>query len=79
MSVTTMNSVAIREKVGYLAQEPRYYDHLTARETLNFVARFFYKGPSRALEKRIEETLDLVGLADKADRSSKGFSGRKEF
>ena len=69
------DSVAIREKVGYLAQEPRYYDHLTARETLRFTAHFFYKGPSRALEKRIEETLDLVGLADKADRPIKGFSG----
>jgi ABC-2 type transport system ATP-binding protein len=69
------DSVAIREKVGYLAQEPRYYDHLTARETLRFTARFFYKGPTRALEKRIAETLDLVGLADKADRPIKGFSG----
>src|SRR5690349_2098824 len=69
------DSVAIREKVGYLAQEPRYYDHLTARETLRFTARFFYKGPARALEKRIDETLDLVGLSDKADRPIKGFSG----
>ena len=69
------DSVAIREKVGYLAQEPRYYDHLSARETLRFTARFFYHGPARALEKRIDETLDLVGLADKADRPIKGFSG----
>jgi len=69
------DSVAIREKVGYLAQDPRYYDHLTARETLRFTARFFYKGPARALEERIAETLDLVGLTDKADRPIKGFSG----
>src|SRR5206468_11566721 len=26
------DSVAIRQRVGYLAQEPRYYEHLTARE-----------------------------------------------
>jgi ABC-type multidrug transport system ATPase subunit len=38
---------------------------------------FFYRGPSRALEKRIAETLDLAGLTDKADRPIKGFSGRK--
>ena len=69
------DSVAIREKVGYLAQEPRYYDHMTARETLRFTARFFYEGPSRALEERIAETLDLVGLSEKADRPTKGFSG----
>jgi ABC-2 type transport system ATP-binding protein len=69
------DSVAIREKLGYLAQEPRYYDHLSARETLRFTARFFYSGPRRAIEERIAETLDLVGLADKADRPIKGFSG----
>ena len=69
------DSVAIREKVGYLAQDPRYYDHLTARETLRFTARFFYTGPKAAIENRIAETLDLVGLADKADRPIKGFSG----
>ena len=48
---------------------------MSARETLRFTARFFYRGPVRALEKRIEETLDLVGLQDKADRPIKGFSG----
>src|SRR6266545_1226088 len=69
------DSVAIREKVGYLAQDPRYYDHLTARETLRFTARFFYTGPRAAIENRIAETLDLVGLTDKADRPIKGFSG----
>lgn len=68
-------SVHIRERVGYLAQDPRYYDHMTARETLRFAARFFYKGPSRTLEKRIAETLDLVSLSDKADRPIRGFSG----
>ena len=48
---------------------------MTARETIRFTARFFFKGPKDALEKRVQETLDLVGLADKADRKIKGFSG----
>jgi ABC-2 type transport system ATP-binding protein len=48
---------------------------MTARETLRFTARFFFSGPKKALEARIQETLELVGLADKADRSIKGFSG----
>ncbi len=69
------DSVAIRERVGYLAQEPRYYDRMTARETLRFAARFFYSGPKRSIEERVEETLALVGLHDKADRPIKGFSG----
>jgi ABC-2 type transport system ATP-binding protein len=69
------DSVAIRQRVGYLAQDPRYYQHMTARSTLRFAARFFYRGPQDAIEARIEETLALVGLDDKADRPIKGFSG----
>lgn len=69
------DSVAIRKRVGYLAQEPRYYDHMTARQTLRYTARFFYSGPRDLIEARIEEMLELTGLGDKADRSIKGFSG----
>lgn len=68
-------STNIRRRVGYLAQDPRYYDHMTARETLRFTARFFYSGPEKPIEDRINQTLELVGLSDKADRSIKGFSG----
>jgi ABC-2 type transport system ATP-binding protein len=69
------DSIAIRKRVGYLAQEPRYYDHMTARQTLRYTARFFYSGPRDLIEVRIEEMLELTGLEDKADRSIKGFSG----
>ncbi len=69
------DSVEIRKRVGYLAQDPRFYEHMTARETLRFKARFYYSGPADEIEARISETLELVGLADKADRSIKGFSG----
>jgi ABC-2 type transport system ATP-binding protein len=69
------DTVAVRQRIGYLAQEPRYYEHMTARETLRFTARFFYSGPPEATEQRIEETLALVGLEAKADRPIRGFSG----
>jgi ABC-2 type transport system ATP-binding protein len=69
------DSVEIRKRVGYLAQDPRFYEHMTARETLRFKARFYYSGPTNEIEARIAETLELVGLTDKADRSIKGFSG----
>jgi ABC-2 type transport system ATP-binding protein len=65
----------IRRRVGYLAQDPRFYEYMTARQTLRFTASFFYEGPRAAIEQRVTETLDLVGLADKADRPVKGFSG----
>jgi ABC-2 type transport system ATP-binding protein len=69
------DSDEIRRRVGYLSQDPRYYDYMTARETLRFTARFFYDGPRSEIESRVAETLQLVGLADKADRPIKGFSG----
>lgn len=69
------DSEAIRQRVGYLAQDPRYYEHMTARETLRFTAGFFYAGPRAAIEERISNTLALVGLEGKADRPIKGFSG----
>ncbi len=68
-------SVEIRKRVGYLAQDPRFYGRMTARETLRHTARYFYSGPQAAIESRINETLELVGLEEKADRSITGFSG----
>ena len=65
----------IRRKVGYLSQDPRFYDYMTARQTLRFTAGFFYEGPKLEIENRVAETLELVGLSDKADRPIKGFSG----
>ncbi len=69
------DSVEIRKRVGYLAQDPRFYGRMTARETLHHTARYFYSGPQAAIESRINETLELVGLENKADRSITGFSG----
>jgi ABC-2 type transport system ATP-binding protein len=71
----TGHSRAIRRRVGYLAQDPRFYDQMTARETLRFSARFFYAGPKDAIEQRVAQALDLVGLSGRADRPVKGFSG----
>ena len=70
-----LDSLQVRQKIGYLAQNPRFYEHMTAREMLRFRARFFYRGPSVEIEQRIEETLELVGLEDKADRPIHSFSG----
>lgn len=69
------DSIEIRKRIGYLPQEPRFYEHMTARETLRSVLHLYYRGPKDAVENRIQETLDLVGLSDKADRPIRGFSG----
>lgn len=68
-------SVGIRSRIGYLAQDPRFYGKMTARQTLEFVARFFYSGPKSMIDDRIDETLELVGLTDLADRQVGSFSG----
>ncbi|MCD4671700.1 MAG: ABC transporter ATP-binding protein [Anaerolineaceae bacterium] len=68
-------SVAIRERIGYLPQQPRFIEYMTARENLRFAARFFFSGPADKIEDRCEEMLNLIGLEDKADRPVKGFSG----
>jgi ABC-2 type transport system ATP-binding protein len=69
------NSVDIRKRIGYLAQDPRYYEHMTARQTLRYTASFFYSGPKDLIEARVEEMLELVDLQGKADRPVRGFSG----
>ncbi len=68
-------SVRIRERIGYLPQQPRFIDQMTARENLLFAAKFFFSGPQAKVRERCDEMLELVGLEDKADRPIKGFSG----
>ncbi len=69
------DNLAIRARVGYLPQQPKFYKELTAWETLRFTADFFYKGPQARINERIREMLHLVGLEDKAQRPVGGFSG----
>jgi ABC-2 type transport system ATP-binding protein len=68
-------SEEVRRRVGYLPQEPRFYPHMTARETLAFSAGFFFSGPETRIASRVDEMLELVGIADRADRPIKSFSG----
>ncbi len=68
-------SIAIRERIGYLPQSPRFIEYMTARENLLLTTRFFYIGPKEKFKQRCDEMLELVGLEDKADRPIKNFSG----
>ena len=69
------DSVDIRAKIGYLPQDTHFYEHMTARQTLEYTARFFYAGPQSKIDRRVSEMIELVGLVGKADRPVKGFSG----
>jgi ABC-2 type transport system ATP-binding protein len=68
-------SVDIRANIGYLPQDTHFYEHMTARQTLEYTAKFFYAGPQAEIDKRVNEMIELVGLEGKADRPIKGFSG----
>ena len=65
---------AYRQRVGYLAQEPRYYGWMTGRETIQYVGSLYPRG-SRPDGSRVQEVIDLVGIAHAADRPSKTYSG----
>lgn len=67
-------SLTIRHRVGYLAQHPRFYTYMTAREVLRLAGHFFMVD-GKQLEQRVQEMLELVGLQDKAGRRVEGFSG----
>ena len=63
------NREAILGKIGSLIETPSLYGHLTARENLE-VYRHTY-GASKA---RVEEVLQIVGLADTGKKVTKKFS-----
>ena len=69
------NSLDVRRHIGYLAQIPSYYTYMTAREILLFKLRFYYEGEKETLNKRVQETLEMMELGEKADRPIRGFSG----
>ena len=60
-----INDVAMHARIGYLPENPYFYDYLTARELLNYCAELFgYSGRERAL--RTEELLSRVHLDRKS-------------
>ena len=63
-----------RRQVGFLAQEPRFYDWMSGRDTLRFVASL-YPEAGRADTARIDAILARVGLADAAGRRTGTYSG----
>ena len=53
---------SVKDKIGYLPENPYFYDYLTAWEFLEFVAGLFEISKSIQIQ-RISQLLDLVGLS----------------
>ena len=56
---------AVKQRVGYLPENPYFYDYLTGWEFLQFAAGIF-QIPASVQRQRIPHLLDLVGLAQSA-------------
>jgi ABC-2 type transport system ATP-binding protein len=72
---TEKGKTAIKAMLGYLPQELGLYLELTARQFVDYMAILKNMSDEAARRKRVAEVLELVGLAQDADRKLKGFSG----
>jgi ABC-2 type transport system ATP-binding protein len=53
----------VKALIGFLPEQPYFYDHLTAHELLNYYAQLS-GGPAKERSRRVESTLQRVGLKD---------------
>jgi len=68
------DTLGVRRAIGIVPQEIALYDALSARQNLEFWGRL-YDMRGKALNQRIDEVLEQVGLADRAKDKVKTFSG----
>lgn len=69
-----ISDVAMHARIGYLPENPYFYDYLTAREFLFYCAELFGFDKSKR-KSRTEEVLELVRLEPKSwDRQLRKFS-----
>ncbi len=68
-----VSDVSVKAQVGFLPENPSFYDYLTGREFLHFYGELFGI-PYRARVKRVEELLDKVGLSKAADLQLRKYS-----
>ena len=67
------NDVRMHREIGYLPEQPYFYDYLTARELLDYYARFSgYSAAERSA--RVERFLEKVGLAAAGNVQLRKFS-----
>jgi ABC-2 type transport system ATP-binding protein len=65
--------VAIKKRIGYLPEESYLYPFLNARETLDYYGKLFQLD-RRTRQHRIDELLDMVGLAAVQNRAVREYS-----
>jgi ABC-2 type transport system ATP-binding protein len=69
----SIDDIRMHREIGYLPEQPYFYDYLTARELLDYYARFSDYS-ARERRERVERFLGLVGLASAGDVQLRKFS-----
>lgn len=69
----TRESLEVKRRVGYLPESPGFYDDISAKENLLYMARL-NRIPEDQARRRTAQVLDQVGLPDDARRLVREFS-----
>ena len=69
----TRQPLEVKKRVGYLPENPGFYEDLTARENLFYIARL-NRVPRTEANRRITRLLEQVGLDNDGDRPVSEFS-----
>jgi ABC-type multidrug transport system ATPase subunit len=72
---TADGRLAVQRVLGYLPQDLGVYPDLTARQFLDYVALLKGLDDRPYRRRRVGELLELVNMADAADRKLRGYSG----
>ena len=70
----TKDPMAVKQVIGVVPQDLALYEDLTARENLLFWGQM-YGLSGKALNSRVDEVLEQIGLTDKANNRVKTYSG----
>ena len=68
-----LDDIAMHARVGYLPENPYFYDHLTAEEFLNYAGELFGL-PSSERRRRAGRLLERLGVAEARDIPLRKFS-----
>ena len=68
-----LDDVAVHQRIGYLPENPYFYDHLTPQELLSYSGRLFGLAKDD-LRRRVDALIDRVGLAESRNVAIRKFS-----
>src|SRR5580658_4971088 len=68
-----MGDPAVKSQIGFLPEQPYFYDHLSARELLNYYGQLSGM-PAKGRSARVEQMLERVGLSASAGLQLRKFS-----